>query len=265
MEYVVSKDGTRIAFVRRGEGPPLVLVHGTGIDHSYWDLVAPKLEQDFTVHSVDRRGRGQSGETAPYAIQREFEDVAAVVESIPEKVFLLGHSYGALCSLEAGLLARNIGKMILNEPPMYTTVEVSFPEGAPEKVLALLRAGESEKALVMIYGAGGMSASELSLLRSQPNWPARVRAAATIPREVLSVRGYSFKPARFKELKTPVLLLVGSETAPVYRVAMEALRTSLPDGRLVVLPGQRHEAAVTAPELYLRDVTGFFLEDPRPV
>ncbi len=128
MEYVVSNDGTRIAYERRGEGPPLVLIHGTGIDHSYWDPVAPELGRHFTVYSVDRRGRGQSGETAPYAIQREFEDVAAIVGSIAGDVFLVGHSYGALCSLEAALLTKNIGKMILNEPPMYTTVEVSFPE-----------------------------------------------------------------------------------------------------------------------------------------
>lgn len=259
MEYVVSKDGTRIAYWRSGEGPPLVLVHGTGIDHSYWDLVNSRLERDFPVYIVERRGRGQSGETAPYAIQREFEDIAAVVESVPEKVFLLGHSYGALCSLEAALLTPNIRKMVLNEPPMYTTVEVPFPADAPEKILGLLNAGESEKALIMIYEAGGMPASELNLLRSLPNWPARVRAAPTIPREVLSVRGYSFESARFKELGAPVLLLMGSETAPVYRAAIEALQTSLPNSRLVRLSGQGHDAAVTAPELYLDEVIGFFL------
>ena len=79
MEYLVSRDGTKIAYERRGEGPPLVLVHGTGIDHTYWDPVAPELERHFTVTSVDRRGRGRSGDTAPYAIEHEFEDVVALV------------------------------------------------------------------------------------------------------------------------------------------------------------------------------------------
>ncbi len=120
MEHLVSRDGTRIAYERRGEGPPLVLVHGTGIDHTYRDPVAPGLERSFTVYSVDRRGRGRSGDTAPYAIEREFEDVAALVESIPARAFLLGHSYGALCSLEAALLTTRIRKMILIEPSMYT-------------------------------------------------------------------------------------------------------------------------------------------------
>ena len=127
MDHLVSKDGTNIAYERRGEGPPLVLVHGTGIDHTYWDPVAPELERLFTVYNVDRRGRGRSGDTAPYAIQREFEDVAALVEGIPQKAFLLGHSYGALCSLEAALLTTHIRKLILNEPPMYTTVKVEYP------------------------------------------------------------------------------------------------------------------------------------------
>ncbi len=259
MEYVLSKDGTRIAVVRRGEGPPLVLVHGTGIDHSYWDPVTPALERGFTVYSLDRRGRGRSGDAAgAYAIQREFEDVAAVVGSIPDGVFLLGHSYGALCSLEAALLAGNIRRLVLNEPPMVTTVEVSVPAAAPGAVMDLLRAGELEKALVTIFEAGGMPARELSRLRSQPNWPARVRATPTIPREFLGVRGYRFEPARFKGLTMPVLLLAGGETDPVYRAATEALRAALPNARLAVLSGQGHDAAITAPGPYLREVTRFF-------
>jgi pimeloyl-ACP methyl ester carboxylesterase len=259
MEFVVSSDGTRIAYERRGEGPPLVLVHGTGIDHSYWDLVAPALGRDFTVYSVDRRGRGRSGDTPPYAIQREFEDVAAVVGSIAGDVCLVGHSYGALCSLEAALLAKNIGKMILNEPPMYTTVEVSVPAEAPGEILAYAAAGEWEKALVTLYEAGGMSAAELSFLRSLPSWHARIRAAPTVFREILGVRAYSFDPARFRNLKTPVLLLVGGETSPVYTAAVEALHSALPNNRLVVLPGQPHDAALTAPELFLEQVRRFLM------
>lgn len=264
MEDMVSHDGTRIAYERRGEGPPLVLIHGTGIDHSYWDPVAPELARHFTVYSVDRRGRGHSGDTAPYAIQREFEDVAAMVGSIAGDVFLVGHSYGALCSLEAALLTSNIGKMILNEPPMYTTVEVSIPADAPAKILAYAGAGEWEKALVLLYETEGMSADELNMLRSLPSWRARIQAAPTILREILSVREYTFDPARFKNLKTPVLLLVGGETNPVYTAAAEALHASLPNNRLVVLPGQPHDAALTAPALFVQQVLRFLLGGDAP-
>ncbi|MGE5333910.1 MAG: alpha/beta fold hydrolase [Nitrososphaerota archaeon] len=264
MEHIVSQDGTRIAYERKGHGPPLVLIHGTGIDHSYWDLVAPELERHVTVYTIDRRGRGQSGDTEPYAIQREFEDVAAIVGSIAGDVFLVGHSYGALCSLEAALLTKNIGKMILNEPPMYTTVEVTFPADAAARVLDYARAGEWEKALVLLYEAGGMSAAELNMLRSLPSWHARVQAAPTMLREILSVREYAFDPARFKDLRTPVLLLVGGETDPVYTAAMEALHAALPNSRLVVLSGQPHDAALTAPDLFVQQVLRFLLaNDPQ--
>jgi pimeloyl-ACP methyl ester carboxylesterase len=138
-------------------------------------------------------------------IQREFEDVAALIDSISEKVFLLGHSYGALCSLEAALLTTNISKLALYEPPMYTTIEISYPADAPDRFLAYLRAGEPEKAILILYEIGGMSTAELNLLKSLPSWQARILAAHTIPREVISVRYYSFDPSRFKNLKTSVL------------------------------------------------------------
>lgn len=261
MEYVISHDGTRIAYARSGDGPPLVLIHGTGIEHSYWDPVASDLGRHFTVYRVDRRGRGQSGDTAPYAIQREFEDVAAIIESIAGDVFLVGHSYGALCSLEAALLTTNISKVILNEPPMYTTVEVTLPADVPAALLACVEAGEWEKVLVLLYEVGGMSDAELHWLKSLPSWRARIQAAPTMLREILSVREYAFDPVRFKDLKMPVLLLVGGETDSVYTAATEALHASLPNSRLAVLPGQPHDAALTVPEIFVQQVLRFLQEN----
>ena len=115
MDRVRSKDGTLIAYERSGTGPALVLVHGTTADHTRWASVLPMLEQRFTAYAVDRRGRGQSDDSAVYSIEREYEDIAAVVASIQGPVNLLGHSYGALCSLEAALLATNLNKLILPE------------------------------------------------------------------------------------------------------------------------------------------------------
>ena len=136
------------------------------------------------------------------------------IPSLQNSDGIVGHSYGALCSLEAAMLTTNIGKMILNEPPMYTTVEVTFPADAPAEILAYAGADEWEKALVLLYEAGGMSEAELHLLRSLPSWHARIQAAPTMLREILSVREYAFDPVRFKNLKTPVLLLVGGENLP---------------------------------------------------
>src|SRR5687767_12504745 len=115
---VASQDGTSIAVQVTGRGAPLLLVHGTTADHSRWTPLLPALEARFTVHAMDRRGRGESGDAADYSLVREFEDVAAVVDAIGGPVNLLGHSYGALCSLEAALRTSNLRKLILYEPPI---------------------------------------------------------------------------------------------------------------------------------------------------
>lgn len=107
METVTSADGTKIAFERTGSGPPLVLVHGATRDHRVWELsdVRPSLAEDTTVYAVDRRGRGGSGDTKEYELEREFEDMAAVVESIDEPATLLGHS-AVVTSLNRHLVRR---------------------------------------------------------------------------------------------------------------------------------------------------------------
>src|SRR5690606_41634789 len=107
-----------------------------------------------SVYASDLRGRGQSCDTVPYVAEHEFEDVAALVDSIPGTVRVLGHSYGALCSLEATLLTPRIHKLILNEPPMYTTTDISYPEDSLDRYDALLRAGDAERARLMLYEVG---------------------------------------------------------------------------------------------------------------
>ena len=133
MEYVTSKDGISIAYERRGKGQPLVLIHGTAADHTRWEPVLPGLEKQFTVYAVDRRGRGQSGDGDSYAIELEYEDVAAVVDSVPGPVDLLGHSYGAICSLEASLKTSNLRKLVLYEPPIPTDVKKKSPPDAEQQ------------------------------------------------------------------------------------------------------------------------------------
>jgi pimeloyl-ACP methyl ester carboxylesterase len=109
-ETVLSEDGTSIAVWQSGEGAPLVLVHGTTADHTRWAPVLPALEERFNVLAIDRRGRGRSGDADDYAIEREFENVAAVVEWAGDGVNLLGHSYGGVCAIEAALLTDRVRK-----------------------------------------------------------------------------------------------------------------------------------------------------------
>ena len=118
MNTIASADQTIIAYDRAGSGTPLLLVHGTNGNHMQWNLVLPYLSAHFTVYTMERRGRGQSGDAPDYAIQREFEDVAALAGAIGKPVDILGHSFGAACVLGAARLIPNLRRMMLYEPPM---------------------------------------------------------------------------------------------------------------------------------------------------
>jgi len=261
MEHVTSKDGIPIAYERSGEGLPLVLIHGAAADHTRWTPILPKLEKHFTVYAVDRRGRGQSGDVEPYTIEREYEDVGAVVDSIPGPVNLLGHSYGALCSLEASLKTSNLRKLILYEPPIPTDVKKNYPPDAVDRMNSYLHVGEREKALlIFLEEIAGIPQKEINMLRSLPSWSSRVAAAHTIPREEASVGSYVLKPQRFSHMGIPTLLLLGGDSLPFYRAAIEILKKSIPNSRVVMMPGQRHAAMDTAPELFLSKVIGFLNE-----
>ena len=117
MQTVLSADGTQIPYWYSGEGPPLLLVHGALADRIAWILIQPLLAERFTVYAMNRRGREASGEPAPHTIEREFEDIVAVVDAIAEPVHLLGHSGGALCALGAALLTDRLRSLTLYEPP----------------------------------------------------------------------------------------------------------------------------------------------------
>jgi len=252
----LSKDGTKIACWRSGNGPPLVLVHGTTADHTRWTPLLPAFGGQFTVYAMDRRGRGASGDTEPYALEREFEDVAAVVSGIDDRVNLLGHSYGALCSLEASLRARNLRRLILYEPPTSTGIEM-YPKGAREALEALLATGDREALMTAFFReVVRMPDSEIQLLRSLPAWKMRLAAAHTIPREFADAE-YKLDPKRFRSMTVPTLLLQGSESPSFLKSAVEAVLEALPKARKVVLQGQAHVAMDTGRELFVREVTRF--------
>src|SRR4051812_11375607 len=197
-ERVTSKDGTSIAYWRSGEGPPLVLVHGTASDHSRWAPVLPAFEQRYTVYAIDRRGRGGSGDSENFAIEREFEDVAAVVDSLGKPVTLLGHSDGALCALEAASLSRNVRALALYEPSFEMVGAEIYPPEVIERLETLLQAGDPDEVVATTAReVAGASPEVVANMRSQPAWRARVAAGHAIPRELRAVKAYRFDPKRF--------------------------------------------------------------------
>ena len=232
-----------------------MLIHGAAADHNRWAPVLPALEQRFTVFAVDRRGRGQSGDANDYALEREFEDVVAVVESTGEAVTVLGHSYGGICALEAALLTDRIRKLILYEPPMGY---LASPPHVVDRLHALLDAGRRDELLAFfMQEVAGLPPDQVELLRSLPAWEARLDAADTLPREERTSREYVFDQSRFRDLNVPTLYLQGGDSPDAFKAAGEAVRAALPDCRVVVMPGQRHAAMDTGTDLFTSEVLGF--------
>ncbi len=268
METVRSPDGTRIAYERGGNGPPLVLVHGTAADHTLWAPLLPALREHFTLYAVDRRGRGESGATdaTTYAIAREFEDVAAVIDATGEPAHLFGHSYGALCALEVALRTSQLRTLVLYEPPIPLPPGTAI--GPPEtlaRLETLLAAGDLEGILLTFAREiVRLSEDEIAAARSMPDWQASVAAAPTIVSEVRATEAYVFDPAQVRELTTPTLLLLGSESPPFLTTATEAVAAALPHSRLTVLTGQGHLAMYTDPDLLVREIVQFLTEEKTP-
>jgi len=117
MRHVTSSDGTRIAYEKTGEGPPLVIVGGSLGDHRFYIPLASELARRFTVYNFDRRGRGQSEDTQPYAVERELEDLAALIDDAREPVLVYGHSAGSAFALRAAAADLSIAKLVLADPP----------------------------------------------------------------------------------------------------------------------------------------------------
>jgi pimeloyl-ACP methyl ester carboxylesterase len=259
---VTSRDGTPIAHWTAGQGPPLVLVHGTSADHTRWAPVLPLLEPHVTTVVLDRRGRGASGDAATYSIEREFEDVAAVVDAVAETtggpVHLLGHSYGGTCALGAATLTANLASLLLYEPAWSATEEL-VPAELLGRLDALLRSGERETLLVTFFRElVAMPEHELAAFRSLPAWQRRIEAVHTLPRELRTLTdGELLDPDRIRAIGVPTLMLLGGDSPEAARLETERIAAHLPDVRSVVLEGQQHIAIDLAPELFADEVLSF--------
>lgn len=267
VQHATSVDGTRIGYVTSGTGPPLVMLPGATADHTALSRVIPLLESDYTVHAVDRRGRGLSGDSAPYDIGLEYADVARVVDQIAsdagEAVSLYGHSYGAVCALGAAAMTRSLRRLFLYEPGFQGVVLT--PDDVLDRLDALVAAGAYDAALEHAYRFGvGMSAEEVAAMRAEPSWGARVAAAPTVPREFRTAANLPLDTTAVSALHVPTVLLLGGRSTSGQKAVVEALHAALPSSDVVVLPGQAHAAQVTAPDLVASTLRSFQSVQPTP-
>ena len=266
VSHAISRDGTEIGYFTRGDGPPVLLVHGAGADHTRWGALGPYLEPHVTVHAMDRRGRGASGDHPDYSIEREYEDVAAVVDDIAEasgaRVIVYGHSSGGIYAFGAALLTANIDRLVAYEGWPPTTADLwNGPPGLIERLEALLQAGERERALETVARElGGLSEEELDAYRADPSWAARVAVIHTFPREERAAVETAFDREHAASITVPTLLVVGDQSPASWRADAGSVAAALPDARIIVLEGQGHGADILAPEMFARHLLGFICE-----
>lgn len=260
--HVVAPDGTPIAVFSTGEGPALILVHGASADHTTFRVIGPLLAASFTVHAFDRRGRGASGDGPVYAIEREFEDVAAVAEAVAAQTGVAadvaGHSYGGRCALGAGLQTDAIRRIIAYEGAPTPPGASYHPAGVEARLRERLDAGDGDGALAtFLREVVGMSEPDLAAYRADPVWPLRAGAAGTILRELEAEADPAASLATLGRVRQPVLQLLGGASLPVFREATIALDERLADGRVVVIDGARHAAHHTHPAVVVAAIRAF--------
>jgi pimeloyl-ACP methyl ester carboxylesterase len=264
-----SEDGTPIAVFRSGPpaadpiSPPLILVHGAAADHTTFRVIGPRLEERYAVHAIDRRGRGGSGDTLPYAMEREFEDVAAVAEAIAtetgEAVAVIGHSYGGRCALGAARLSDAIATVVCYEgAPTPPGVEYGDP-GLADELAELDRAGQPALLLeTFLRRVVGMDDAAIGAYQADPIWSLRVAAAHTIPRELLAEgRADAAGLDALGQVRQPVLQVLGGDSKPEFAEATAALHDRLANGMVAVIPGARHAAHHTHPDALIEAIDVF--------
>jgi pimeloyl-ACP methyl ester carboxylesterase len=231
----------------------VVLVHGTSGAKSDWGFTTPQLEPHFTVLAMDRRGRGRSPDVQPYAPEREFEDVVAVVGAQREPAHVVGVSGGAIFSLGAANRTDRIRSLVLYEPPI-SLLEHERLADLVERTEALRDADDAEGILQAFYGFLGESEALEFLRDFPPAWTQMLRDAFTIPRELRVGLTGRLEDLDLDSVTQPTVVLVGELSAAVFHESAARLADLLPNAKVQTLPGQTHAAQALAPEEFGRVV-----------
>lgn len=255
---VQSVDGTLIAVWADGDGLPLVVVHGGLNDHTTDRPFIEELRGAVTTFAMDRRGRGASGDGPDYAIEREFEDVAAVVDAVAagtgQAVSAWGHSYGADCAMGAANLTDNVSRLVLYEPGLGFSSSASVLEAIDTAVAA----GDLEGALLTaLRDIVELTEDEIAFVRSSPAWPARLAAVPQLPREVKAEVDWVYQPGQFDAVKARTLLLAGADSPPAQQEATQRAAAALPDARIRTLEGHSHIAHRVDPAMVAAIISEF--------
>jgi pimeloyl-ACP methyl ester carboxylesterase len=248
MDKVTSKDGTTIAFDRSGDGPPLILVDGALCYRASGPNgpLAEQLAEHFTIYTYDRRGRGDSGDTAPYAVEREVEDIETLIDHAGGSALLYGISSGAALALEAANRGLPIEKLALYEAPFVVDrTRPAVPGDYPGRLAELIASDRRGEAIRLFMTEGvRVPAIFVAMMRFMPSWPKIKSVAHTLPydTEIMGDRqsGKPLPAGRWDSVKAPTLVIGGGKSPAWMRHGVEELARVLPNARHRTLDGQTH-------------------------
>jgi pimeloyl-ACP methyl ester carboxylesterase len=257
MDTLRSSDDTMIAYDKQGEGPALILVDGALTVHSAGSgpELATLLAPHFTVYGFDRRGRGQSGDTLPYAVDREIDDIEALIDRAGGPAFLYGHSSGGPLAMRAAIrLGGKVSKIAMYEPPYNSD------PGAQEswsqylrQLRQVLAEGRRGDAVALYLRFVGTPAEQVDGLRRLPSWPVMEAVAPTLAYDHAAIMGepWSVPTELAARVPVPALVMAGDAGLPFMPDAARLLSQTIPQGQLRMLAGQLHKVdpRVLAPVL----------------
>jgi len=254
MSTVGSKDGTVIAFDRLGQGAPVILVDGALCSRVFGSLpeLAKLLATRFSVYHYDRRGRNQSGDQPPYAVEREVEDIEALIAEAGEPASVFGISSGAALALAAAAEGASIKKLALYEPPFIAGGARRVPADSEAQLKRRIAEGRRGDAVqFFLVDMVGLPAIVGYLMRVAPVWPKLKAAAHTLPYDAAVLGDFSLPRERAAAVAVPTLLIGGEKSSVELRATARATAEAVPGAQLRMLQGQTHNpsAKVVAPVL----------------
>ena len=245
MRTVISKDGTPIGFDQSGQGPALILVTGAFTTRTDWTSLAAHFAPHFSVFAYDRRGRGESGDTAPYAVKREIEDLDALITEAGGSAFVFGHSSGAVLALEAAVqLGEKVKKLAMYEVPCNDESEAKLEWRAYiQQLTELLAAGRRGDAVALFMRYVGTPADQIEAMRHAPVWPMLEAIAPTLAYDHTAILGEdsSIPIERAASVRVPALVMNGGASYAFMYETARALSKAMPHAQLRTLDGQTHE------------------------
>jgi pimeloyl-ACP methyl ester carboxylesterase len=250
VESVTSKDGTRIGFERAGSGPALVIIGGALSQRIGGRPLVAALSNDFTVYIYDRRGRGDSGDKQPYAVEREIEDLAAIIEQAGNEAYVYGVSSGAALALQATvkLGPSKVSKLAIYEPP-YGQDQDDFNE-QKNRVNDLVKTGEPGEAAAYFLAAVGTPAEAIEAMKKSPEWEGIRQLDYTLVYDY-AILGNGNVPESVERITVPTLVVNGEQSLDFMRPTADQIAKLVPEARRETLAGQTHQADpnVVAPVL----------------